>query len=85
MQPDQGIFIEKHKELIGSIHPIPEAQTKTEIFVQMGLYECSYVFLSLNEMRPPLKKPYSGTQQLIRRIENRKFIILINSKEATIS
>ena len=36
-------------------------------------------------LRPPLKPPYSGPHQVVKRIDDQRFIILINGKEATIS
>ena len=47
-QPDPEIFLEKHRE-IHSICPTPH-HTKTKMFIQECLYECSYVFLCLDEV-----------------------------------
>lgn len=81
LDPEIFFFLEKHKEIIRSICPTPAAHhTKTKMFIQKSLYECSHVFLRLDEVRPP----YSGLHQVVKRIDDRRFIILINGKEATI-
>ncbi|KAK2578744.1 hypothetical protein KPH14_012270 [Odynerus spinipes] len=83
---DPEIFLETHREYMRAIRPTPTSyHIKAKIFVQSDLQSCTHVFLRLDEVRPPLRPPYSGPHEIIKRLDDRRFVININGESKTIS
>jgi len=49
------------------------------------LRSCSYVFRRVDTVKKPLEPPYTGPQQVLRRINNKTFVIKIGGREKTVS
>uniref|UniRef100_A0A0C9RQ48 RNA-directed DNA polymerase n=1 Tax=Fopius arisanus TaxID=64838 RepID=A0A0C9RQ48_9HYME len=79
-------FLEKFREHLRKIRPTPTAHhTKARLFVQKDIYTCSHVFLRVDAVRRPLEQPYAGPYQVVKRVDDRIFIILINGTEKAVS
>ncbi|XP_015522352.1 uncharacterized protein LOC124295444 [Neodiprion lecontei] len=80
------IFLEKHREYMKAIRPTPTSHhIKAKIFIQQELQSCSHVFLRLDEVKPPLKPPYSGPHLVKKCLDDRRFVINIDGDEKTVS
>ncbi|XP_037957032.1 uncharacterized protein LOC119686557 [Teleopsis dalmanni] len=83
---DPEKFIEKYRQYIRTIRPTPTAHhAKNKLFLLKNIYDCSHVFLRVDEVKPPLTPPYSGPHLVKKRIDDRNFVILVDGQEKTIS
>lgn len=78
--------MEKFREHMCAIHPTPTAHhSKTRIFILKKLYTCLYVYLRSSAVKLPLEPPYAEPHQVIKSLDDYRFIIEINGQEKTVS
>lgn len=83
---DPETFIIHHREIMNAIRPVPTSHhVKPKIFFQKNLADCSHVFIRVDHVRPPLTPPYTGPHQVITRLDDRRYVILVDGSEKTIS
>lgn len=81
-----NFFLEKFREHIRRVRPTPTAHhTKSRCFILKDLYKCSHVFVRKGGVKAPLESPYSGPHKIIKRVDDRTFIIDVNGTEQAIS
>lgn len=80
------IFLEKFREHMRGLRPTPTAHhNKARMFIQKDIYNCSHVHLRNDAVKPPLERPYSGPHEVVKRLDDRRFIINVNGEEKTVS
>lgn len=85
MPPDPQIFIEKFREHIRQLRPIPTAHhIKKNIFVHPDIYQSSHVFLRCDMVKKPLEPPYTGPHEVVERINDHLFTIKVNGQLSTV-
>ena len=83
---DPQMFIEKFREHIRTVRSTPTAHhTKSRVFILKDLYNCSHVFKRVDSVRKPLEHPYTGPHEVIRRLNDRNFVIKIKGQEKAVS
>lgn len=81
----QSEFVIKLKATMNSIKPSPASNHSTSnVFIQKDLKTCTHVFIRDDNVRPPLKQPYDGPYEVIRRHE-KHFILNVKGKEKCVS
>ncbi|XP_015118988.1 uncharacterized protein LOC107042455 [Diachasma alloeum] len=79
-------FLEKFREHIRKVRPSPTAHHITSrCFFLKDLYTSTHVFVRIDAVRKPLELPYSGPHRVVRRIDDRNFVIDLNGTEKSIS
>ncbi|XP_015116582.1 uncharacterized protein LOC107040834 [Diachasma alloeum] len=77
-----NFFLEKFMEHIREVRPSPTAHhTKSRCFLLKDLYTSSHVFVMIDVVKKPLDPPFSGPHRVIRRIDDRNFVIDLNGTE----
>lgn len=83
---DPQNFMEKFREHMQGIRPTPTAHhIKAKIFILKDLYSCTHVFIRQDGIRKPLEHPYQGPYEVIKRINDKVFIINVNGEQKSIS
>ncbi|XP_015121462.1 uncharacterized protein LOC107044182 [Diachasma alloeum] len=83
---DPNFFLEKFREHIRKVRPSSTAHhIKSGCFLQKNLYTSTHVFVRIDAIRKPLEPPYSGPHRVVKRIDDRKFVIDLNGTEKSIS
>lgn len=68
---NESDFAKNLRNVMDSIRPTqPSNHAKENIFVQKDLQTCTHVFLRDDTVRPPLKNPYDGPYEVIKRYQN---------------
>ncbi|KAK2575246.1 hypothetical protein KPH14_012761 [Odynerus spinipes] len=76
----------KFREYMRGVRPSPTAHhNKARMFLQKNIYDCSHVHLRNDTIKPPLEPPYSGPYKVIKRLDDRRFVIDINGEHKTVA
>ena len=79
-------FVSKLRQLMASMKAVPVARhTQQKPFFHRDLRSCSHVFKRVNTIRRPFDPPYSGPHEVVRRIDDRTYVIVVNGRERTFS
>ena len=79
-------FVSKLRQLMASMKAVPAARhTHQKPFFHRDLRSCSHVFKRVDTIRRSLDPPYSGPHEVVRRIDDRTYVIVINGVERTFS
>ena len=79
-------FVSKLRQLIASMKAVPAARhTQQKPFFHRDLRSCSHIFKRVDTIRRPLDPPYSGPHEVVRRIDDRSYVIVVNGVERTFS
>lgn len=83
---DQPEFVKSLRKLFRALRPVPAARhSEHKPFVFKTLEECTHVFYRIDAIRKPLEPPYSGPHRVIKRLDNRTYLIDINGQDKTVS
>ncbi|KAG7191211.1 hypothetical protein KM043_013186 [Ampulex compressa] len=86
MPADPQSFLEKFREHMREVRPSPTAHhNKARMFLQRNFYNCSHVHLRNDPVKPPLEPPYSGLHKVIKRLDDRRFVIDVNREHKTVA
>lgn len=79
-------FVSKLRRLFSSIRPVPVSRhSNLNPFVFQDLRTCEYVFRRIDAVKKPLEPPYTGPHRVVKRIDNRTFVVDINGFSKTLS
>lgn len=83
---DPQIFVEKFRIHMRKLRPtITAHHIKPSMFILKDMYTCSHVVLRKDAVKQPLEAPYTGPYKVVRRLNDRVFIISINGKETSVT
>ena len=83
---DPRTLVEKLRSHFRLLKPVPTAHhTKQRYFVFKDLATCTHVFRRACPIKPPLTPPYSGPYRILRRLDEKRYVIEINGEAKTIS
>ncbi|XP_023247868.1 uncharacterized protein LOC111643843, partial [Copidosoma floridanum] len=80
-------FAEKLRSFAQSVKAVPASRhipDRTPFFFK-DLRTCTHVFKRVDSIRKPLQPPYSGPHRIIRRTDERTYVIDVNGKPHTVS
>ncbi|CAB0028060.1 unnamed protein product [Trichogramma brassicae] len=84
--PKASEFVVALRRLFASIRPVPASRhTQHKPFVFKDLSTCEYVMRRLDTIKKPLDPPYSGPHRVVRRVDDRTYIVDINGSEKALS
>ncbi|CAB0043629.1 unnamed protein product, partial [Trichogramma brassicae] len=79
-------FVLALRRLFKAIRPVPASRhAQHRPFVFADLATCDYVFRRVDSIRKPLEQPYTGPHKVIRRINERTFVVDVNGVAKTLS
>lgn len=79
-------FMQQHKKMMRSMQPVQTTHhIKSKTYVHKELNKCSHVFIRQDHVIPPLTPPYTGPHKIIKRLDDRRYIMVIENEEKTIS
>ncbi|KAL7291650.1 hypothetical protein TKK_0014688 [Trichogramma kaykai] len=79
-------FVVSLRQLFAAKRPVPASrhvQHRPFVFKELG--RCEYVLRRIDTVRKPLEPPYSGPHRVVRRIDERTFVVDVNGVEKTLS
>ncbi|XP_015112015.1 uncharacterized protein LOC107037784 [Diachasma alloeum] len=83
---DPNFFLEKFRDHMRRARPTTAAHhTKARFFVLKDLYDGSHVFVRGDAVKKPFDPPYTGPHEIVRRVDDRVFIVKFNGLDKTIS
>uniref|UniRef100_A0ABD2X9R1 RNA-directed DNA polymerase n=3 Tax=Trichogramma kaykai TaxID=54128 RepID=A0ABD2X9R1_9HYME len=84
--PKAADFVVALRRLFASIRPVPASRhTQHRPFVFKDLGTCEYVMRRLDSIKKPLDPPYSGPHRVVRRVNDRTYIVDVNGTEKAFS
>ena len=79
-------FVGKLRLLFRDVKAVPASRhTQQHPFVFKDLQNCTHVFKRVDSIRKQLRPPYTGPYEVVKRLDDRTYIIRINGLEKTIS
>ncbi|CAB0041123.1 unnamed protein product [Trichogramma brassicae] len=79
-------FVLSLRRLFKAIRSVPASRHALHRpFVFVDLATCDYVFRRIDSIRKPLEQPYTGPHKVIRRINERTFVVDVNGIAKTLS
>ncbi|CAK9799789.1 Transposon Ty3-G Gag-Pol polyprotein [Anthophora quadrimaculata] len=85
-RPEPDIFINKFRQQIRKIRPIPTAHhSRGKVFTHKTLYTCTHVFVRVDATKKPLEPPYEGPFQVIEKLSDDIFKINYKGKPTNIT
>ena len=80
-------FVSDLRRLFKAIRPVPAARHSNHHhpFVFKDLRSCDYVFRRVDAVRKPLEPPYTGPHRVIKRIDDRSYVVDVNGTAKTFS
>lgn len=79
-------FAEKLSQHMQSVRPVPtNHHCDNRAFIFKDLSTCSHVFRRVDTVRRPLEPPYADPYEVVRRVNDRVFIIRIGTEEKSVS
>ena len=85
-QADTTAFVRSLRQLFRSIRPVPASKhSQHHPFFFKDLRTCSHVFKRVDSIRKPLEPPYTGPHRVIRRVDDRSYIIEIDGEEKSVT
>ncbi|KAL7300397.1 hypothetical protein TKK_0006825 [Trichogramma kaykai] len=79
-------FVLALRRLFQAIRPVPASRhAQHRPFVFAYLATCDYIFRRIDSIRKPLEQPYAGPHKVIRRINDRTFVVDVNGVAKTFS
>ncbi|XP_024945396.1 uncharacterized protein LOC112495037 [Cephus cinctus] len=86
MPADPEVFVEKFREHMRGLRPTPTAHhNKARTLVLKDLYNSTHVYLRNDAVKPPLEPPFDGPYKIIKKLDDRRFVIDVNGVEKTTS
>ncbi|XP_014218097.1 uncharacterized protein LOC106646568 [Copidosoma floridanum] len=86
IQADKTAFVQSLRQLFQAIRPVPASRhSSAHPFVFKDLQSCTHVFKRVDSIRKPLEAAYTGPHRVIRRTEQRTFVIDVNGQEKVVS
>ncbi|XP_023246587.1 uncharacterized protein LOC111643269 [Copidosoma floridanum] len=86
VQADKSSFVASLRRLFRAIRPVPATRhTTARPFVHKDLEKCSHVFKRVDSIKKPLELSYTGPHRVIKRTENRTYVIEVNGLEKVVS
>lgn len=83
---DPQVFVERFRHHMKAVKAIPTAyHIKPKLFVLKELHTCSHVFERVNSIKKPLEQPYTDPREVVKRLNDRIYIINIKGKGKAIS
>lgn len=83
---DPQVFISKFRQHIQTVKPIQTAHhTKPRLFTLKNLDTCGHVFKRVDSIKKPLEKPYTGPHEVVRRVDDKVFIIKMKGADKAVS
>lgn len=84
--PDTNIFIEEFRAYMRQVRPVPvnHHNNKKQAFYFKDLNTCSHVFLR-KMAKKSLERPYTGPHEIVKRVSDKIFDILVNDKVRSVS
>uniref|UniRef100_A0ABD2WCD6 Uncharacterized protein n=1 Tax=Trichogramma kaykai TaxID=54128 RepID=A0ABD2WCD6_9HYME len=84
--PKAAEFVVALRRLFASIRPVQASRhTQHKPFVFKDLSTCEYVMRRLGTIKKPLDPPYSGPHRVVRRVNDRTYIVDVNGSEKAFS
>uniref|UniRef100_A0ABD2XB60 RNA-directed DNA polymerase n=1 Tax=Trichogramma kaykai TaxID=54128 RepID=A0ABD2XB60_9HYME len=84
--PKAAEFVVALRRLFASIRPVQASRhTQHKPFVFKDLSTCEYVMRRLDTIKKPLDPPYSGPHRVVRRVNDRTYIVDVNGSEKAFS
>ncbi|XP_014483015.1 PREDICTED: uncharacterized protein LOC106748712 [Dinoponera quadriceps] len=79
-------FLSKFQNLIRVVRPVPAAHHSIRHPFQLnGLQSCTHVFKRVDTIRKPLEPPYTGPHEVVRRLNEKTYVIRVNGQDKTVS
>jgi hypothetical protein len=79
-------FTEKLRQHIRTIRATPASHhSKPQMFFAKDLNTCTHVFRRVASVKKPLEQPYTGPHEVVRRVDDKVYIVNINGEEKAIS
>lgn len=79
-------FVTELRRLFRAIRPVPAARhVNHRPFVFKDLRSCEYVFRRVDAVRKPLESPYTGPHRVIKRVNERTYVVDVNGVVKTFS
>lgn len=83
---DPHFFLEDFRVHIRNVKPVPASHhCKQKTFCYKDLYTCTHVFLRQDAVKKPLEQPYMGPFEIIERVNDRLFTILVNGRQVNVN
>lgn len=80
------VFLQDLRDRMRSIRPKPRAHHgKRTSFVYRDLQQATHVFLRDDSVRRPLQPPYAGPYEILARVNDRLYTLLVNGRSCNIS
>ncbi|XP_025829488.1 uncharacterized protein LOC112904215 [Agrilus planipennis] len=77
--PDPNFFLEHLRQSMRKLRPKPTAHHhKPKIFTHKALHDCTHVFVRVDRVKKPLKQPYEGPFEVIRKTNEFCFRVNVN-------
>lgn len=85
-QPDQHRLTGLLRQRIRAIKAVPTSHhNKPHIFCSKALQSCKHVFKLVASVKKPLEQPYTGPYEIVRRVDDKVYIINVNGEHKAIS
>lgn len=85
-QADPHVFLDKFRQLIRQIKPVSTSNhAKQRPFIFKDLKNCTHVYKKVESIRRPLEPPFSGPHEVVKRINDKNYVIKINGVEKAVS
>ncbi|XP_023245119.1 uncharacterized protein LOC111642839 [Copidosoma floridanum] len=85
-RPDPQFFLEEFRVHMRNVKPVPVAHRyKPRAFFFKDLRTCTHVFLKAPPAKKVLERPYSGPHEIIERISDQDYKIVVNGSPRTVS
>lgn len=85
-QMDFTTHVRSLRQLFRSIRPVPASRHITQHpFYTPDLHTCTHVYQRIDSIKLPLEQPYTGPHRVIRRINDRNYVIEVNAEEKTVT
>ena len=79
-------FVSKLRQLMASMKAVPAARhMQQKPFFHRDIHNCSRVFKRVDTIGRPLDPPYSGPHEVVRRIDDMTYVIVVNGVQRTLS
>ncbi|GBM01497.1 hypothetical protein AVEN_209308-1 [Araneus ventricosus] len=83
--PCNDIFVDSLRNTMREMNPVATStHGKIKFYVNPSLKTCSYVFLRIDSVKPPLCQSYTGPHRVLKRTE-KNFTIELNGRTSTVS
>ncbi|XP_070525980.1 uncharacterized protein [Cardiocondyla obscurior] len=86
LQANSAKFLTNYQRFIQTIKPVPTSHHSTvKPFQYPKLSTCIHVFKRVDTIRKPLQPPYTGPHKIIKRLNDKTYVIKIDELEKVVS